>query len=77
MKLSALSTEKTASGYALAKALAIQTRIFVKIFRPTERINVNSFNEAERISVKMIVYAGDFENTASDVKLINYKHLLL
>ena len=26
---------------------------------------------------KMIVYTGDFENTASDVKLINYKHLLL
>ena len=26
---------------------------------------------------KMIVYTGDFENTASDVHLINYKHLLL
>lgn len=26
---------------------------------------------------KIIVYTGDFENTASDVKLINYKNLLL
>ena len=26
---------------------------------------------------KIIVYIGDFENTASDVKLINYKNLLL
>lgn len=25
---------------------------------------------------KMIVYTGDYENTASDVKLINYKNLL-
>ena len=29
------------------------------------------------VANKMIVYAGDFENTASDVKLINYKHLAL
>ena len=26
---------------------------------------------------KMIVYTGDFENTVGDVKLINYRHLLL
>ena len=29
------------------------------------------------IKNKMIVYTGDFENTVGDVKLINYKHLLL
>lgn len=29
------------------------------------------------IKNKMIVYTGDFENTAGDVKLINYRHLLL
>ena len=25
---------------------------------------------------KYIVYTGDFENTASDIKVINYRHLL-
>ena len=29
------------------------------------------------VARKMIVYTGDFENTTSDVKLINYKNLLL
>ena len=29
------------------------------------------------IKNKMIVYTGDFENTVGDVKLINYRHLLL
>lgn len=27
------------------------------------------------ITNKLVVYAGDFENTAGDVKLINYRHL--
>ena len=27
------------------------------------------------VANKLIVYAGDFENTDSDVKLLNYKHL--
>ena len=26
---------------------------------------------------KIVVYTGDFENTVGDVKLINYRHLLL
>ena len=27
------------------------------------------------ISRRIIVYAGDFENTTGDIKLINYRHL--
>lgn len=27
------------------------------------------------IAQKMVVYAGEFENTMSDIKLVNYRHL--